>query len=495
MDAATELLDALRGVGGGPPEPGVLYVVAVPRFDPSVTSVRAAVVVAHADELRRPAELPPDVLAPLARGSVVDGTFASLDPVSLDLDGRVVVQLVATAVQSAPTTVRDIARLRAAGVPVDVVASTGEVEAALVAAGLGTGTARDPEDGRLDVAVLAADRPDLDGWRKGLVGRGYLPHTPVVLVEAAGTPGQRATALQLRDLQDRTAVGPVLLAVGDDVVGPEDWRDRWPLRGIVVSNHRAPHQAAALTARLRDLGAHVLEAPLLDIGDGDLDAMDAAVRALAAGDHDLLALTSPNGVRALARAVRAAGLDARALAGATTVACVGPGTAATLERELAVRADLVAEVSTTEGLADTIGAPPAAGARALLTRADLATPLLAERLTEAGWDVTEVVAYRTITNDLDETAATLLADGRVQLVPVLSSSMADALVAAGRARGIRGAIVAIGPVTAETLRGHGVEPLAVADPHDLDGLVACLAACGRRLQPIGETGRQDVADR
>ena len=96
MDVATELLDALRGIGGGPPEPGVLHVVAVPRFDPSVTSVRAAVVVAHADELRRPAELPPDVLAPLVSGSVVDGTFASLDPATLDLEGRVVVQLVAS---------------------------------------------------------------------------------------------------------------------------------------------------------------------------------------------------------------------------------------------------------------------------------------------------------------------------------------------------------------------------------------------------------------
>ena len=34
-----QLLEALHGVGGGPPEPGVLHVVAVPRFDPSVTSV------------------------------------------------------------------------------------------------------------------------------------------------------------------------------------------------------------------------------------------------------------------------------------------------------------------------------------------------------------------------------------------------------------------------------------------------------------------------
>lgn len=478
---AEQLVVALRGVGGGPPEPGVLYVVAVPRFDPSVTSVRGAVVVAHAHQLRRPTELPPDVLAPLVSGELVEGTFAALDPGELDLDGRVVVQLVATAVQTAPRTVRDVARLRAAGVPVEVVASTGEVDAALVAAGLGPGVARGPDDGRLDRAVLAADTPDLAAWRRGLGGRGHLPHTPVVLVERAGMPGQRSRAVQLRDLDGLTPTGPVVAVVGDDVAGPEDWRDRWPLRGVVVSNHRAPHQAPALTARLRDLGAHVIEAPLLDIAAGDLDALEEAVRDLADGGHTLLGLTSPNGVRALARAVRAAGLDARALAGAQTVACVGPGTAATLQRELAVRADLVAEVSTTDGLAGAIGAPPHAGARALLPRADLATPVLAERLTATGWDVHGVEAYRTVTRQLDPAAAEALADGRVQLVPVLSSSMATALVAGGRQRGIRGEVVSIGPVTSATLREHGVEPVAEADPHDLDGLVACIAACGRRL--------------
>lgn len=479
---AHELLAALRGTGGALPEPGVLHVVAVPRFDPSVTSVRAALLVAGADLLRCPVELPPDVLAPLVGGEVVAGSLHDLDPTEVDLDGRVVVQLVATAVQTAPRTVEDVARLRAAGVDVEVVPSTGEVDAALVAAGLGPGVSRDPADSRLDVQVVAADRPDLRQWKRRLADRGHLGHTPVVVIEAAGTPSQRAHRATLSALDDLDVVGPVIVVVGDDVEGPEDWRDRLPLRGVVVSNHRAEHQAPALTARLRSLGAHVVAAPLLGIDDGDLDELDAAVAAMGEGAWDLLCLTSPNGVHALADAIERVGHDARLLAHVVEVACVGPGTAATLHHRLRVHADTVAEVSTTEGLADTVGAAPVEGARALLPRADLATPLLAERLDASGWDVTEVTAYRTVTHELSDEVARAMADGQVQLVPVLSSSMAEALVASGRDRGIRGGIVAIGPVTAATLRDHGVEPLAVADPHDLDGLVGCLAEQGERLR-------------
>jgi uroporphyrinogen-III synthase len=152
-----------------------------------------------------------------------------------------------------------------------------------------------------------------------------------------------------------------------------------------------------------------------------------------------------------------------------------------LRAELAIDADLVTEVSTTQGLAAAIGAPSTVGASAVLTRADLATVELHDRLVEAGWTVTEVTAYRTVTRTLAPPVAEALADGRVDLVPVLSSSMAEALLASGRDLGVRAGIVSIGPVTSATLRAHGVEPLAEAATHDLDGLVVCVADCGRQL--------------
>jgi uroporphyrinogen-III synthase len=470
---SARLAAALGGLGGAPPSPGRLYVVAVPRFAPDATSVRAAVVLVGAHVVRIPPELPSDVLGPLVTGVVVAGSLAGLTADAAAATDQVVVQLIATAVQTSPAVVHEVARLRAAGVRVEVVASVGEVDAALVAGGLGPGVARAPSDGRLDVALVAADRPDLRVWRAALTRRGYLDHTPVVVVEAAGTPHQRSRPMQVRDLGDSEIVdalrGPVLLVVGDDVAGPEPWRTDLPLAGVTVANLRAAHDAAGLTSSLRSLGAEVVAMPLLAIVDGDVDAMRAMVQTL--DGVQVLALTSPNGADALADALAAAGLDARALAGVSRIACVGPGTAAALQDRLAVTADVIADVHTGDGLADVIGMASRPGGRAVLARADRATATLPDRLEAAGWDVTEVVAYRTIRLGLPEDAAALLAAGHVDVVPVLSSSMASALVESGRARGVQAKIVSIGPATTETLRALGVEPAAEALTQDLVGLV------------------------
>lgn len=473
LDAAA-LVEALGGLAGAVPPTGVLQVVAVPRFDPSTTSLRAALAVAAADEIRRPAELPPDVLGPLVTGEVVDGTIHDLTLDQLRLERRRVVQLVASASQTSTGVVGAIRRLHGLGVPLEVVASTSERDAALVAAGVAGGVARSAGDPALERLVIAADRPDLRAWAGELARRGVLGHTLVTVIARAGTPGQSTRRIQLSALAEEPVAGPVTIVVGDEEE-PVGWRARLPLRGVVVANLRASHQAPALTARLRDLGAAVVEAPLLDIVEGDAPALAAVVRRCRAGEVDTICLTSPNGVRALAAAIERAGTDARVLAG-IQVACVGPGTAATLQRCLAVRADLVAEVHTTVGLAASLGRPPRPGAVAVLPRADRATDELRSALAAAGWTVEEVDAYRTVTRDLAPAVASSLAAGGVHLVPVLSSSMADAVVAAGRDRGVVAGFVSIGPVTSATLRAHGVEPVAEADPHDLDGLVAAIVA-------------------
>src|SRR5271166_6418278 len=76
-----------------------------------------------------------------------------------------------------------------------------------------------------------------------------------------------------------------------------------PLSGVRVLVGRARHQASALCAGLRDLGAEVLEIPFIEIRKPrSYKALDAALKNLS--DYDWLILTSVNGVDALWQRLR-----------------------------------------------------------------------------------------------------------------------------------------------------------------------------------------------
>lgn len=246
------------------------------------------------------------------------------------------------------------------------------------------------------------------------------------------------------------------------------------LTGQRVLVPRAQEQAAALSERVRELGGEPVEAPVLTIEPGDLPALRAALRDLADGVFDLLCLTSPNGVDAVADALVAERLDARAFGQVGTVACVGPGTAARAWDRLRLVADLIPERATTEALGQAV--PPGNG-RALLPRADIATPRLPELLERKGYACVEVVAYRTGRPDaLAIDVVDDLGAGRIDLLAFASPSTVRNFVTLVGDRPWRGRVVSIGPVTSAACRELGVEVTVEADPHDLDGLVAGLVA-------------------
>ena len=231
---------------------------------------------------------------------------------------------------------------------------------------------------------------------------------------------------------------------------------------------RARAQASELAARLRGLGAEVVEAPAIRIvplpgGAPDLDGTD------------LVCLTSPNGVRLLFDRLHAGGLDARALAG-RTVAAIGPGTARAL-RENGVEPDVVPPRSIAESLVEALEAVPVT--RALVARAAEARDVLPEALRERGAEVEVLPLYETVaeTLDADARAAALEAD---YITFTSSSTVRFFLDAAGGPPGETTRIVSIGPVTSGTLREHGLEPDVEAADHDIDGVVAALVEDARR---------------
>lgn len=250
-----------------------------------------------------------------------------------------------------------------------------------------------------------------------------------------------------------------------------------PLAGIRVLVVRAREQAAALSRRVRELGGEPIEAPVLVISPGDQPGLLEAVGRVARGEVAVLALTSPNGVDAVADTLAAAGLPASALSQSGLLACVGRGTEDRLAERLGLRADLLPERATTRALGAAI---PAGQGLAVLPRADLASSALPEALTAKGYEVEEVVAYRIRRPPaLPEPVLARLADGEIDLIAVTSPSTVQHLLDLLDGRRWSARLVSIGPVTTAACAARGLTVATEADPHDLDGLVDALVAAAR----------------
>jgi uroporphyrinogen III methyltransferase/synthase len=298
-----------------------------------------------------------------------------------------------------------------------------------------------------------------------LVAHGRDPDEPAAIVERGTLDDQRTLRTTLAALGEQDARAPAVTVVGAVAALHDElaWVRDGPLAGLTIAVTRARAQASGLAARLRELGAGVVESPAIRVEPLPVELPDPR-------DYDLLVLTSPNGVGELFRHVR----DARALAG-PQIAVIGPGTADAL-RARGVEPDLVPERAVGESLADALGGR--SFRRALVARAEGARDVVPAALREAGTEVDVVALYRTAAEPLPD-AARAQALGADWLTFTSASSVRFFHEAAGTLDGPR--LASIGPVTSAALRELGREPDLEAADHTPDGLVAALvAAAGRR---------------
>jgi uroporphyrinogen III methyltransferase / synthase len=296
------------------------------------------------------------------------------------------------------------------------------------------------------------------------------PREAVAVVARGTLSVQETVTAPLDEIAERVeeaGLGPPAVTVVGPVAALRDtlaWLERRPLHGQVVAVTRARVQASGLAARLRDLGADVLETPAIRI--------EPRTVLLARPErYDLICFTSPNGVRVYFDAL---GSDARALAGAT-IAAIGPGTAAELERH-GIRADVVPERFVAEGLLEAL--PDVDGKSVLVARAAEARDALPEGLRERGASVHVLPLYDTVAEPLSE--GQLRALEGATYVTFTSSSTVRFFLDGGGGLPAGARVVSIGPVTSETLREHGIEPHVEAARHDIDGLVTAIVEDVRR---------------
>jgi uroporphyrinogen-III synthase len=209
------------------------------------------------------------------------------------------------------------------------------------------------------------------------------------------------------------------------------------LRVIVT---RPPGYAGELARRIEALGHEAVLCPLIEIEPVGPAGVDTS-------GYDWVVVTSPRGAREFAL---------RRDGELPQVAAIGPGTAAAL-REHGIEPALVPAVSTQEGL---VAELPQSAGRVLFAGAEDARPYLAEAL---GADTVTLYRTRALRPDIAPEG---------DLVVLASASAARAYAALGLGL----PAVSIGPETTREARAQGVEVIGEAETHDLDGLMAAIAA-------------------
>ena len=314
-----------------------------------------------------------------------------------------------------------------------------------------------------------------------LIEGGLPTETPAAAIQWGTRSKQRTVVATLGTLCDaierERLKAPVVTVIGWSVLLRDEiaWFEKRPLFGKRIVVSRAADQAPALSNRLAELGADVLEVPAVRIARLDLGPLRSALEELSG--HDWVVFTSRDGVLLFWEQLLSSGRDARSLAG-LKIAAVGAATAgALLERGIAV--DVIPERFVAEGLIEALrDRDDVRGASVLHVGAEGARDALRAGLEELGATVTMLAAYRSVPQpEGAENLRAALEHGEVDLITLTSASAVSGFVEAVGPEAARGASAAsIGPLTSEAARAAGLEVSIEAEETTIDGLVDAIVA-------------------
>lgn len=319
---------------------------------------------------------------------------------------------------------------------------------------------------------------------------GLAPETPAACVQWASLGRQRtvvATAATLAGAAKSAGLeAPAIVLVGELVRMREHiaWFEKRPLLGRRVAVTRTREQAGALRTRLEDLGATVLELPLVNVAAA-ADRQTCIDVFSEFGSYDWLVFTSANGVRHFFDLYFAAFKDIRSL-GLMRIAAVGDATADAI-RALRLEVEVTPEKPVAEELAKALVATGSLdSAKVLVVTGNQNRDVLVTALEEARAIVDQFPVYRTDKTDLaaDPAAQEFREHGANAVLFTSSSAVRSYLdqapalqLAAAATRPLFGSI---GPITSEALLAAGLPVAFEAATSSLDALVAATVEKLRR---------------
>ena len=333
------------------------------------------------------------------------------------------------------------------------------------------------------VMLMGVER--LESITRQFIDAGADAALPVALIRWATTARQQTLIGTLSDIARRAAdtgfEAPAVAVIGEVVRLREalNWFESRPLFGRRIVVTRTRKQAGALSAKLRALGADVLEIPTIRI-EPPTQLREFAESVKDSHTYDWIAFTSPNGVDAFFHWFYRLFSDARDIGGAR-IAAVGPATAARV-REFHLKVDVQPETAFAEALVEALQREMSVeNLKILLVRAETTREVVAGELTKLGAIVDEAIAYRTVpeTGEGEGHAAHAAALERFRregadLITFASGSSVENFLALKlpRPAGLR--VASLGPITSRTLRDAGWTVDVEAPAADLDAFAEAI---------------------
>ena len=300
-----------------------------------------------------------------------------------------------------------------------------------------------------------------------IIKNGRSPETPVAIIYRGTHPEQKTITGNLDNIyeiaQKQNIKPPGIIIVGD-VVGLRkelNWFETKPLFGKKIIVTRAREQASGFLARLRELGAHCIEFPTIEIiPPDDWAPLDKSIDEIA--NYNWLLFTSVNGVKYFFNRLYKKGKDVRALKD-IKVGTIGPKTAEAV-RVFGIIPDLIPSEYRAEAVVDAFKKLKAEGLKILLPRASKAREVLPEELKKMGAKINVIDTYKTIMPDNKiETVIKMLEAGDIDMITFTSSSTVSNFMGmfGDKADRIKDLlknvdIASIGPVTSDTAKKLGL---------------------------------------
>ena len=343
--------------------------------------------------------------------------------------------------------------------------------------------------------VFQAVQEHLEPMAAALMERGFAGTTAVTITTNGTTRLQRTfdATLETVGKLDADLAGPLVVTMGTvaDDRSKYSWWENRPLYGWRVLVPRAKDQAGPMNARLSQHGAIPHSVPTISMEPPRNPAqMDRAIKGIVEGRYQWVLFTSVNAVHAVWSKFEELGLDARSFAG-VHLGAVGEKTAEAI-KALGMQAELVPHRSkqNAAGLAEAFpeyveDIDPVC--RVLLPRADLGSDVLVDGLVEKGWEVDDVVAYRTVrAAPPPPETRDMIKSGGFDAVCFTSPSTVKNLVGIAGKPHTRTIIACIGPVTAAEAREQGLRVDVVPEVADVPNLVDALADHVASLRAAGQ---------